>query len=44
MGGPNKSVEIGVISLGTTSQDGKKREVSNVWYFSFTWERAKSIY
>jgi len=27
MGGPNKIVEIGVISLGTTTADGQKREV-----------------
>jgi hypothetical protein len=27
MGGPGKNVEIGVISLGTTSVDGSKREV-----------------
>ena len=28
MGGPGKAVEIGVISLGTTSADGTRREVS----------------
>ena len=28
MGGPGKAVEIGIISLGTTSADGKKRKVS----------------
>ena len=27
LGGPGKAVEIGVISLGTTSQDGARREV-----------------
>ena len=30
MGGPGKAVEIGVISLGTTSADGTRREVSSV--------------
>ena len=28
MGGPGKDVEIGIISLGTVSEDGKKRQVS----------------
>lgn len=27
LGGPNRKVEIGVISLGTTTQDGKQRQV-----------------
>ena len=30
LGGPGKSVEIGVISLGTTSADGSKREVRKI--------------
>ena len=30
MGGPGKAVEIGVISLGTTSADGTRREVSRI--------------
>ena len=28
MGGGGKTVEIGVISLGTTTSDGNKREVT----------------
>ena len=28
MGGPGKDVEVGIISLGTVSEDGKKRQVS----------------
>ena len=28
MGGPGRSVEIGIVSLGTTSADGKRRKVS----------------
>ena len=30
MGGPGKEVEIGIISLGTVSEDGKKRQVSTL--------------
>ena len=30
MGGPGKEVEAGVISLGTVSEDGKKRQVSTI--------------
>ena len=32
MGGNGKTVEIGVISLGTTTSDGNKREVNSLLF------------